>query len=83
MWQQPTDDERLIAASRASCEAMRPVSTGGAYLNFTPEDRARDAYGTKKYERVVALKGRYDPEKLFRLNQNIKPTRGAGQAALA
>jgi hypothetical protein len=54
MWQRPGDDERLIVASRAFCEAMRPFSTGGAYLNFTPEDRIRDAYGTAKYERLVA-----------------------------
>ena len=81
MWQQPTDDERLIAASRAFCEAMRPFSTGGAYLNFTPENRVRDAYGTVKHERLVALKNLYDPDNMFRLNQNIKPTRGAGQPA--
>ena len=74
MWQQPTDDERLIAASRAFCDAMRPFSTGGAYLNFTPEDRVRDAYGAAKYARLVALKDRYDPDNLFRLNQNITPT---------
>jgi hypothetical protein len=83
MWQQPSDDEWLIAASRAYCEAMRPFSTGGAYLNFTPEDRVRDAYSTVKYERLVALKNRYDSDNLFRLNQNIKPTRGADQPALA
>jgi FAD/FMN-containing dehydrogenase len=83
MWQQPGDDERLMAASRAFCETMRPFSTGGAYLNFTPEDRVRDAYGTGKYERLVALKNRYDPNNLFRLNQNIKPTHGTGQPALA
>ncbi len=81
MWQQPADDERLIAASRAFCEAMRPYSTGGAYLNFTPEDRVRDAYGAQKYERLVALKDRYDPDNLFRLNQNIKPTGASGEAA--
>ena len=72
-----------IAASRAFCDAMRPFSTGGAYLNFTPEDRVRDAYGTAKYERLVALKNRYDPDNLFRLNQNIKPTPGVGRPALA
>ena len=77
MWQQPADDQRLIAF----CDAMRPFSTGGAYLNFTPEDRVRDAFGTVTYERLVALKNQYDPDNLFRLNQNIKPTRG--QPALA
>jgi hypothetical protein len=82
MWQHPTDDERLIAASREFCEAMRPFSTGGAYLNFTPEDRVRDAFGAVKYERLVALKNRYDANNLFRLNQNIKPVHGAGQPAL-
>jgi FAD/FMN-containing dehydrogenase len=83
LWQQPADDQRLIAANRAFCDAMRPFSTGGAYLNFTPEERVRDAYGAAKYERLVALKDRYDPDNLFRLNQNIRPTRGAGQPALA
>jgi FAD/FMN-containing dehydrogenase len=82
MWQHASDDERLIAASRAFCESMRPFATGGAYLNFTPEDRVRDAYG-EKYARLVALKDRYDPDNLFRLNQNIAPSRGAGQPALA
>ena len=78
MWQQPSDDERLIAATRAFCDAMRPFSTGAAYLNFTPEARVRDAYGAAKYMRLEALKDRYDPANLFQLNQNIKPSRGAG-----
>jgi hypothetical protein len=65
----------LIAASRAFCDSMRPFASGGAYLNFTAEDRVRDAYGAAKYARLVALKDRYDPENLFRLNQNIKPSR--------
>lgn len=61
-----------------------PFGTGHAYLNFTPEaDRVRDGYGDKKYERLVALKDRYDPDNLFRLNQNVKPSRQAGEPALA
>ena len=73
-WTGPADDERVIAANRAFAEAMRPYSTGGAYLNFTPEpNRVRDAYGEQKYERLVALKSTYDPGNLFRLNQNIEP----------
>jgi FAD/FMN-containing dehydrogenase len=83
MWQQPSDDERLIAACRAFCDAMRPFTTGGAYLNFTPEDRVRDAYGAANYARLVAVKNRYDPGNLFRMNQNIQPNKGAGELALA
>jgi FAD/FMN-containing dehydrogenase len=56
----------VIAANRAFCDAIRPFSTGAAYLNFTPEDRVRDAYGEAKYARLVALKDRYDPDNLFR-----------------
>ena len=75
MWREADDDEHLIAANRRFCDAMRPFGTGGAYLNFTPEDRVRDAYGAAKYSRLVALKDKYDPENLFRLNQNIRPSR--------
>ena len=74
VWNEPADDQRLIAASRAFCDVMRPFATGGAYLNFTPEDRVREGYGDAKYERLVGLKDRYDPDNLFRLNQNIRPS---------
>jgi len=75
VWTDPADDERMIAASRGFAAAMRPYSTGAAYLNFTPEgDRVRDGYGDAKYQRLVAVKNRYDPANLFRLNQNITPS---------
>jgi FAD/FMN-containing dehydrogenase len=84
VWTDAADDARLIAANRAFADAMRPYSTGGAYLNFTPEaDRVRDAYGERKYERLVALKDKYDPDNLFRLNQNIEPSKPTGEPALA
>jgi FAD/FMN-containing dehydrogenase len=84
MWSDPAEDARLIAANRGFADAMRPYGTGGAYLNFTPEaDRVRDAYGEETYERLVALKDAYDPGNVFRLNQNIAPSRQAGEAALA
>jgi FAD/FMN-containing dehydrogenase len=83
VWSDSADDDRMIAGSRAFCDAMRPFTTGAAYLNFSLEDRVRDAFGPEKYERLVALKNRYDPENLFRLNQNIVPTQRAGEAALA
>lgn len=83
VWEDPAGDERQIAFARAVAEAMRPFTTGAAYLNFTPEDRVRDAYGPAKYERLVALKDRYDPHNLFRRNQNIKPSAAAGEPATA
>ena len=84
IWADPAEDERMIAATRAFAAAMRPFATGAAYLNFTPEaDRVRDAYGDAKYARLVALKDRYDPANLFRLNQNIRPSRAAAEPALA
>jgi hypothetical protein len=54
---------------------MRPFATGTPYLNFTPEaDRVRDAYVGDTYARLVALKNTYDPDNLFQLNQNIRPS---------
>jgi FAD/FMN-containing dehydrogenase len=54
---------------------MQPFATG-AYVNFLsdePADRLRAVYGPQKYERLVAVKRRYDPENVFRHNQNIVP----------
>jgi hypothetical protein len=48
------------------------------YLNFEPdegEERVRAGYGAEKYARLVELKDKWDPENLFRVNQNIKPSR--------
>jgi FAD/FMN-containing dehydrogenase len=77
MWSDRADDDRMIAGSRALCDSMRPFTTGAAYLNFTLEDRVREAFGADKYARLVALKDRYDPDNLFRLNQNIPPAGAA------
>jgi FAD/FMN-containing dehydrogenase len=82
-WTDPGDDERLIDANRAFAAAMRPFSTGASYLNFTLEgDRVRAAYGEEKYARLVAVKDTYDPTNLFRLNQNIRPSKLATEPAL-
>ena len=69
------DPERHIAWVRQTWEAMQPFSSG-AYVNFMsdePADRLRAVYGPDKYERLVALKRRYDPDNVFRHNQNILP----------
>jgi FAD/FMN-containing dehydrogenase len=69
------DPERHIAWVRQTWEAMQPFASG-AYVNFMsdePADRLSTVYGAAKYERLVALKRRYDPENVFRHNQNIAP----------
>jgi FAD/FMN-containing dehydrogenase len=56
---------------------LKPHTTEGVYLNYisdTGDERVRSTYGPEKYDRLVALKDTYDPDNLFRLNQNIKPS---------
>ena len=76
-WEDPATDERNIAWARESLAAMQPFSHGGSYLNFPgfgeeKEAMLRASYGSN-YDRLVALKTRYDPENLFRMNLNIPP----------
>ena len=55
--------------------ALHPYSMGGAYVNFMMDegqDRVRATYGDN-YARLAQVKRRYDPDNLFRVNQNIQP----------
>lgn len=75
-WANPEEDEALMGWTRSFHEAMAPYSTGGAYVNLLGEDeadRVPAVYGDN-YERLVALKNTWDPENLFRMNNNIVPT---------
>ena len=79
MWPDPADTEQNIAYTRGIATAMKPWTTGGAYLNFIGDEgsgRVEAAFGTEKYTRLQALKDEWDPENLFRHNQNIPPTAG-------
>ncbi len=79
----PVEVEKCAQWARDFWAAMQPSSTGAVYVNYLGgesdegPDRIKAAYGPEKYARLVALKNRYDPSNLFRLNQNIKPSQAA------
>jgi hypothetical protein len=71
----PANNERTISWARDYWEALHPYSAGGAYVNFMMEegqDRVRATY-RDNYEQLAEIKTKYDPNNLFRMNQNIKP----------
>ena len=57
--------------------AIEPWSIGGGYVNYMqadePVERLRAAFGEEAFERLRALKSRYDPENVLHRNQNIPP----------
>jgi FAD/FMN-containing dehydrogenase len=76
-WVNPQDDQVNIEWARSFLNAMQPFSDGGLYLNFAGlqeegEAMMKNAFGPQ-YARLSALKQKYDPENLFRVNQNIQP----------
>jgi FAD/FMN-containing dehydrogenase len=76
-WEDPADDARCIAWARAFFTAAAPHAAGSVYINFLTEDesgRIADAYG-ENYQRLARIKQQYDPDNLFRSNQNIRPAR--------
>ncbi|MEF8817409.1 MAG: FAD-binding oxidoreductase [Salinibacter sp.] len=80
-WDDPADSERVIEWSRAFLDYMEPYAEDGMYVNFSGfgeegDKLVRSAYGPN-YERLARLKAEYDPDNLFRLNQNIRPAGGA------
>jgi FAD/FMN-containing dehydrogenase len=70
-----------IAWSREYAAAMEEHATGGVYVNFLHNDegesRVRAAYGDR-YDRLAQIKARFDPDNVFRANQNIKPAGTGG-----
>jgi FAD/FMN-containing dehydrogenase len=77
VWQTEAESERELAWARQWGKLTEPYTLAGAPLTFsadTGDERVRATFGEEKYARLVALKDKYDPENLFRLNQNIKPS---------
>lgn len=75
-WLDPADTAANIAWTRETYEAFRPWFEESRWLNYLGDDEQMDAvraaYGPN-YDRLVEIKRRYDPENVFRLNQNIDP----------
>jgi FAD/FMN-containing dehydrogenase len=77
VWQTEAETERELAWVRQWGKLTEPYTLAGAPLTFsadTGDERVRATFGEEKYARLVALKDKYDPDNLFRLNQNIQPS---------
>ncbi len=71
----PANRAKITDWARDYYDALHPFGAGGAYLNFMMEegdDRIRATY-RGNYDRLAAVKAKYDPENFFRVNQNIRP----------
>ncbi len=78
-WDDDSMDGNFITWARDVYNAAAPFAAGGAYVNFLTQEeqgRVRDAYGTN-YDRLAAIKAKYDPSNVFRVNQNIVPAAAA------
>jgi FAD/FMN-containing dehydrogenase len=78
-WPDAVDDAPLTAWVKRCSDGLQPFAMPGQYVNFLgldeddPRRKALATYGPVRLERLVALKSRYDPENVFRINHNIPP----------
>jgi FAD/FMN-containing dehydrogenase len=73
----PANKEKITKWTKDYWEALHPFSAGGAYVNFLMDegdDRVKASY-KDNYKRLSEIKKKYDPNNLFRVNQNIKPAK--------
>jgi hypothetical protein len=78
-WADPAEDAVRMASARAWAGTLDPFSSG-VYVNVIsdPGDHEVErAYHVEQLERLRALKAKYDPDNVFHLNQNIRPTAAA------
>jgi FAD binding domain/Berberine and berberine like len=76
LWDDPARDDEVVGWSRSTMASLEPFTTAGHYVNDMVEtgtDVVRSVYGDAKYEFLVDLKRQWDPENVFRLNQNVQP----------
>jgi FAD/FMN-containing dehydrogenase len=75
-WPDPADTEVNRAWTESFAAALAPYGHGAAHPNYESVDagdRVRRFYGARTFERLVAVKERWDPQNVFALNQNIRP----------
>ena len=76
VWRDRAESEQHLQWARKVWDAMRPFLAEGVYVNYLGDDeaggRVASAYG-ENYNRLAAIKKKYDPKNVFRINQNIKP----------
>jgi FAD/FMN-containing dehydrogenase len=76
-WLDPALDAAYIEWARETAAALEPWSVSGGYVNYMqadePTERVRAAFGDAGFERLQALKARYDPSNVLRRNQNVPP----------
>ena len=73
----PANNDKTIGWAKDYWNALHPYSSGGAYINFMMEEgeeRIKATYGDN-YKKLVEIKTKYDPQNLFRVNQNIRPVK--------
>ena len=79
----PANRDRIVTWAREYWQALHPFGAGGAYINFMMDegaDRIRATYG-ENYDRLSAIKAKYDPGNFFNVNQNIPPGTASGGSA--
>jgi hypothetical protein len=76
IWEETGDRPSAVAWARGFTEATEGFSEGSTYSNLADtqsEARLIKAFGEEKYDKLARIKAKYDPDNVFRLNQNIKP----------
>ena len=77
IWQDEALDMPYIGWARETAAAIEPWAVSGGYVNYMqadePIDRVRAAFGAEAFERLQALKRRFDPDNVLHRNQNIPP----------
>jgi len=79
----PANRDRIVDWARDYWQALHPFGAGGAYINFMMDEgaqRIRATYGDN-FDRLSAIKAKYDPGNFFNVNQNIPPGAEVGSKA--